>query len=271
MTALVVFRTGALVRGRSTIAAVAVFAVATGLVTVVGLGSFRQVGLGSVGPAAAALVNLALLLPTAQGFLVGALTMTGDRESGFGAMLRARGVRTRTLVVAAWLAVTLSTWLSIAAGFGVAAVIVAGNVPIDDLIAFGAILGISLAAAAAASAVGVLIGAFAGTRLQAVLAGLAAWFMLAIGFDLIVIGLTAFLRFGEAAVVAAILADPLTSARVAALLVLDAQAGVLGPTGAYLVGRLGSEGAFLALVATIVAWTVIPLVLAARGVARADG
>ena len=271
MTALATFRTGALIRGRSTLVAVVVFALATGLVTILGLSSFRQVGLGSVGPAAAALVNLALLLPTAQGFLVGAMTMTADRERGFGAMLRARGVRPRTLVVTAWLAVTRSAWLSIAAGFGLAAVIIAGNVPVEDLVVFAAIFGVSLAAAAAACAVGVLIGALATTRLQAVLAGLAGWFVLAIGFDLIVIGLAAFLRFGEVAVVAAILVDPLTSARVAALLLLDAQAGVLGPTGAYLLGRLGSEGALLALVAVVAVWTVVPLALAARAVARRDG
>lgn len=271
MTALAIFRTGALVRGRSTIVAMVVFAVATGLVTVLGLSSFRQVGLGSVGPAAAALVNLALLLPTAQGVLVGALTMTADRERGFGAMLRARGVRPAALVLTAWLAVTLSTWLSISAGFGVAAIIVAGNVPLDDLVTFTGIFGVALAAAAAATAVGVLIGSFAGTRLQAVLVGLAAWFMLAIGFDLIVIGLAAFLRLGEAAVVGAILVDPLTSARVAALLLLDAQAGVLGPTGAYLLGRLGSDGALLALVGVVLVWTAVPLAIASRGVVDSDG
>ena len=271
MTALAVFRTGVLIRGRSTAAAVAVFCVATALVTILGLSSFRQVGLGSVGPAAAALINLALLLPTAQGFLVGAMTMTADRERGFGAMLRARGVGPLALVLTAWLAVTLASWLSLIAGFGVAAVIIAGNVPVDDLPVFVGIFGISLAAAAAAGALGVLIGALAGTRLQAVLAALAAWFVLAIGFDLAVIGLAAFLHLGEVAVLGAILVDPLTSARVAGLLLLDAQAGVLGPTGAYLVGRLGHDGALVALLAVVVAWTLIPLALAVRGVARRDG
>ena len=271
MTALAVLRTGTLLRGRSTAAAVIVFCVATGLVTILGLGSFRQVGLGSVGPAAAALINLALLLPTAQGLLVGAMTMTGDRERGFGAMLRARGVRPAVLVLTAWLAVALSSWLSIAAGFGVAAVIVAGNVPVDDLPAFSAIVGISLVAAAAATAVGVLIGTLASNRLQAMLAGLATWFALAIGFDLIVIGLGAFLRLGEGAIVFAIFADPLTAARVAALLVLDAGAGVLGPTGAYLLGRLGHDGALVALLAVVVTWTIVPLVLAVQGILRRDG
>ncbi|MEO5918694.1 MAG: hypothetical protein ABIQ17_03940, partial [Candidatus Limnocylindrales bacterium] len=227
--ALAVFRASLLVRSQSTIVAALVFAAGTTLVTVLGLGSFRQVGLGSVGPAAAALVNLALLLPTAQGFLVGALTLTADRERGFGAMLQARGVGPATLTLTAWLAVTLSSWLSIAAGFGVAAVIISGNVPMEDLPVFAAIVGVALAAAAASAALGILIGALATSRLQAALVALAAWFVFAIGLDLVAIGLGAFLRLGEGAVIAAIIADPLTAARSAALLLLDAEAGVLGP------------------------------------------
>ena len=48
---------------------VLIFALAAGLATLLGLGSYRQLGLGAVGPAAAALVNLAILLPTAQAVL----------------------------------------------------------------------------------------------------------------------------------------------------------------------------------------------------------
>ena len=222
-----------------------------------------------MGPAAAALVNLALLLPTAQGVLLGAMTLTADRESGFGAMLRARGVPPAALVWTAWLAAVLSSWLSLGAGFGVAAIVIAGNVPVGDLPVFTALLGVTAAAAAAAA--GVLVGALVTTRLQAALAGVATWFVLAIGFDLAVIGLGAFLRLGEIAIVAAIMADPFTAARVSALLLLDSEAGILGPTGAYLLDRLGRDGALVTLVAVVVGWTLLPLALATTAVKRRDG
>ncbi len=271
MTTLAVFRVRTLLRGKATIASTLVFCLTAGIVALLGLGSFRQVGLGSVGPAAAALVTLALLLPTAQGVLLGAMTLTADRESGFGVMLRARGVSPAALVWTAWLAVVLSSWLSLAAGFGLAAIVIAGNVPVGDLPVFAALLGVSAAAAAAAAAVGVLVGALVTTRLQAALAGVATWFALAIGFDLAVIGLGAFLRLGEIAILAAIMADPFTAARVSALLLLDSEAGILGPTGAYLIERLGHAGAIVALLAVVVAWTVLPLGLATAGVRRRDG
>ena len=269
MTTLAIFRARTLLRGKATIAAAFVFCLMTGLVALVGLGSFRQVGLGSVGPAAAALVNLALLLPTAQGVLLGAMTLTADRESGFGAMLRARGVPPVALVWTAWLAAALSSWLSLGAGFGLAAIVIAGNVPVGDLPVFAALLGVSAAAAAAAA--GVLVGALVTTRLQAALAGVATWFVLAVGFDLAVIGLGAFLRLGEIAIIAAIVADPFTAARVSALLLLDSEAGILGPTGAYLLDRLGHGGAIVALLAVVVGWTVLPLALATAAVKRRDG
>ncbi len=271
MTTLAVFRVRTLLRGKATIASTLVFCLTAGIVALLGLGSFRQVGLGSVGPAAAALVTLALLLPTAQGVLLGAMTLTADRESGFGVMLRARGVSPAALVWTAWLAVVLSSWLSLAAGFGLAAIVIAGNVPVGDLPVFAALLGVSAAAAAAAAAVGVLVGALVTTRLQAALAGVATWFALAIGFDLAVIGLGAFLRLGEIAILAAIMADPFTAARVSALLLLDSEASILGPTGAYLIERLGHAGAIVALLAVVVAWTVLPLGLATAGVRRRDG
>jgi Cu-processing system permease protein len=264
MTALAGFQSRVLLRGRAVVAAAAVFGVSAGVVAILGLGSFRQVGLGAVGPAAAALINLAILLPTAQAMLLAALAIAGDREGGLTAMLRAGGVRHRSIVASTWLGVVLGAWIAVTAGFGVAALVVAGNVPLEDLPVFGAIYLVALAVAAAAAAIGVLIGTLVATRLQAALVAVAAWFVLAIGLDLLVIGLGVFLRLGEVAILTAVAADPLTSGRLAALMLLDADSGALGPTGIYLLERLGRVGAVGALAAVCLAWTVIPLGIAAR-------
>jgi len=127
-----------------------------------------------------------------------------------------------------------------------------------------------LVVAAAAAAIGVLVGALAATRLQAALGAVAVWFTLAIGLDLLVLGLGAFVHFGEAAILGAAAVDPLTSGRLAALLLLDADGGVLGPTGQYLVSRLGSPGAVLALVCVVAAWVALPIIAAIRITDRRD-
>lgn len=269
-TALVTFQARSVIRGRWSIVAILGFAVAAAIVAFLGLGSFRQLGLGAVGPAAVSLLNLALLLPTAQALLLGALALSGERESGFMAALRARGMGPGAAIVATWLAVTLSAWLSLIAGFGVVALIVAGNVPTADLPVFFMIMLVCGACAAVAAAIGVLVGAAVSNRLQASLVAIAAWFLLALGLDLVVVGLGVFLALGEPAILAAVLANPIESARVTALLLLDASGGALGTMGIYLTETIGRTGSMLLLVLALALWTVLPLSLAAFILGRRD-
>ena len=147
--ALATFQMRSVVRGRGAIAWVVAFAATAGIASILGLDSFRQIGLGAVGPAAVALLNLALLLPTVQAMLLGALAASGEIEGGMTAVLRARGVSSLRLVLCTWLAVVVAAWTSLVAGFGVAALVVAGNVPSEDLVTFGGLLGVTAAAAAA--------------------------------------------------------------------------------------------------------------------------
>jgi ABC-type transport system involved in multi-copper enzyme maturation permease subunit len=268
--ALALFQARAVLRGRWSIVGVVAFGLAAGMVAFLGLGSFRQLGLGAVGPAAISLVNLALLLPTAQALLLGALALSGERESGFLAALRARGHGTLSVIVTTWLAVTLSAWLSLVAGFAVVALVVAGNVPMGDLPVFLVLLGLCGTCATVAAAVGVLVGAAVASRLQAALVAVAAWFLLAVGLDLIVVGLGVFLRFGEPAILVAILANPIEAARVGALLLLDATGSALGPLGLYLLDRLGREGAVAGLWAALALWGVGALALARFALGRRD-
>lgn len=270
MEAVAIFELRDLLRGRWALVAVIAFALAAMVLSLIGLESYRQVGLRSVGPAAVSFINLALLLPSLQALLLGALTVSSQRERGVLAMLRASGATSWALVGGAWMAVTLSAAASLALGFGVTALVLAGNVPADDLPIFGAVSVVMVGAAAAGAAIGVLVGVLAGSRLQAALVAVAAWFVLAVGLDLLVIGLGVFMRAGEAALLAAALANPLEAARLAALLLLDAGGTVLGPLGSYLVGRFGGSGSIILLLVALIGWVALPLGLATRAIGRRD-
>ena len=268
--ALVTFQARSVIRGRWSIVAILGFAIAAAMVALLGLGSFRQLGFGAVGPAAVSLLNLALLLPTAQALLLGALALSGERESGFMAALRARGMSSRAAVFATWLAVTLSAWLSLVAGFAVVAIIVAGNVPMADMPVFFTIMLITGASAAVAAAIGVLFGSAVTNRLQASLVAIATWFLLALGLDLVVIGLGVFLSLGEPAILLAVLANPIEAARVSALLLLDASGGALGTMGIYLSENMGHLGSLGLLTAALALWTIVPLGIASVILGRRD-
>lgn len=268
--ALATFEARVILRGRGTLVGMAAYGLASLVVTLLGLTSFAQLGLGAVGPAAVALLNLALLLPTVQAMTVGAMTLAGDREGSFLTMLRASGSSARSLVTAGWLGVALSAGLSTLVGFGVAAVLLATTVPLADLLAFAELLVVSLLVAAAAAAIGILIGVLADNRLQAGLAAVAVWFVVAIGLDLLLLGLGAFARVGELALIGAVLVNPLETGRVLALLALDPQGGALGPAGSYVLTQLGLLPAAGVLTATLLAWIGVPLALAARVLGRRD-
>ena len=268
--ALVTFQARSVLRGRWSIIAVLAFAAASAVVALLGLGSFRQLGLGAVGPAAVSFLNLALLLPTAQALLLGSLALSGERESGFMSALRARGMGSGSVVVATWLAVTLSAWLSLIAGFAVVAIIVAGSVPAADIPTFVGILAVCAACAAVAAAVGVLVGSAVGNRLQASLVAIAVWFLLALGLDLVVIGLGVFLTFGEPAILLAVLANPIESARVFGLLLLDASGSALGTMGIYLDDTFGRGATLASLAASLLLWILVPLAVAVAVLGRRD-
>lgn len=270
VVALARFEARVILRGRGALAGIAGFAAAALLVTMLGLGSFQQLGFGAVGPAAVALINLALLLPTAQAIVVGAMATSGERGGGFLTMLRARRASPLTLVGAIWMAVGLSATLALMIGFGLAAVILSTNVPLADLLAFGAVLGVALLVAWVAAALGVLIGVVTESRLQAALAAIGAWFVLAIGLDLLLVGLGAFVQLGEPALIAAIVLNPFEAARVLALLALDPSGTALGPAGTWAVNTLGPVSAGLVLGGALLTWLLVPLLAAARILGRQE-
>jgi hypothetical protein len=270
LLALTGFEARVILRGRGALVGMIGYAAASLVVTLLGLTSFRQLGFGSVGPAAVALLNLALLLPTAQGMVVGAMTLAGEREGAFLTMLRAQGVSPMRLVAACWLSVFFSAALSLLLGFGLSALILASAVPISDLAGFAGLLLVALAVAAAAAAVGTLIGVLAETRLQAGLAAVAAWFVVAVGLDLLLLGLGVFARVGEAALFGAVLVNPLETGRILALLAIDGSAASLGPAGGFVVSSLGLAPAMALLAIALLAWITYPLLLAGRLLAGRD-
>lgn len=246
-----------------------VFALGTAAVTLAGLRSLRELGLAGAGAATDGLLHLGLLLPPLIGLLLGAGSLARDRERGLLAVMASQPVHRSQLPVAAFLGSTWAAAAVVAFGFGVATVLVAAVASPRDLVVLLGVGGISVAATASAVALGVAISALCSSHHQATAAAAAVWLFLALGVDLLLAGAAPGLRLGPAALLGAVLLNPLEGARVLALLVLD-DGMSLGPFGTYLSDRFGRAGAGALLGGSIVAWTVLPLVLAGRVTARRD-
>jgi ABC-type transport system involved in multi-copper enzyme maturation permease subunit len=246
-----------------------IFAVAAAAVTLAGLRSLSALGLAGAGAATDGLVHLALLLPPLIGLLLGAGSLARDRERGMLAMLASQPVRRGALPFAAFTGSVLAVWVVLAAGLGVALVLLASVVTMADLAALGVVLGVGLVATASAVAIGVAISAVASTHHQATAAAASVWLLLALGVDLLLAGVAPGLRLGAAGLLGAVLLNPLEAARVLAVMLLDG-GSALGPFGEYLTRRFGATGAKGLLAATLATWTVGPLLVARTLTVRRD-
>jgi Cu-processing system permease protein len=246
-----------------------VFAATAAAVSLAGLRSVSALGLAGAGSAIDGLTHLALLLPPLIGMLLGAGSIARDRELGMLALLASQPLRRGHLVLAAFSAALLATWTVVAVGFGTATLMISAVVTSDDLVALAATGVVALLASAAAVAVGVLLSALARSHHQATAAAAALWLVLALGVDLLLVGVAPGLRLGPRGLLVAVVANPLESARILALLVLD-ERSALGPFGTYLLRSFGRGGAHLLLAGSLLAWIAGPVLLACRITRRRD-
>jgi hypothetical protein len=116
----------------------------------------------------------------------------------------------------------------------------------------------------------VTIGSLAPSRGQATAVAVAAWFLFTLGMDLALAGLAPALHLGPAGLLTAILANPVESGRILALLGNDAGPSVLGSFGAYLHDAFGVASAVLLLTLSLVTWTAGSLSVAVAAARRRD-
>jgi Cu-processing system permease protein len=256
------------VRSRWVVGTAIVFAVISLGVTLLGLGSLRSLGLSGVGPASAGLVNLGVLLPPLMGLLLGAGSLAGARERGVLAMMAAQPVSRAALVIGMFLGLAAALWVTVALGFGLSALVLAGVAKVSDLAPLGALVATTLAVGTAGLALGIGISSVSGGRTQAVALAVAAWFVLALGMDLALAGLGPAVNLGARGLFIAVVLNPLEAGRILALLAADPSGAALGPFGSYLIERFGSVGAAFVLTGAIAAWTVVPLLVARRWLRR---
>lgn len=268
VTALAAWELKGAVRSRWVIGTAIVFAAISLGVTLLGLDSLRGLGLSGVGPASAGLVNLGVLLPPLMGLLLGAGSIAGARERGLLAMMIAQPVSRTSLVGGIFLGLTAALWVTVAAGFGLAALVLAGVAKVSDLAPFGALVVATLAVGTAGLGVGIGISSVAGGRTQAVALAVAVWFVLALGMDLALAGLGPAVHLGPQGLLIAVLLNPLEAGRILALLAADPSGAALGPFGSYVLERFGTLGSTVVLGSAIATWTVLPLLVARSALRR---
>jgi Cu-processing system permease protein len=261
------FELGAALRSRTAPTFAAAFAAASVVVALVGLSAGGVLAIQGFARTSVSLLELVVWVVPIMALITGAIAGADCHELEFAASLP---IPRSTLVVSRWIASALTLGAALLVGLGLAGVVIALLAGSADGWRYLRLIGVALVVMAGTLALGIWIGIVARTRLKAVGAAVAVWFVLVIGIDLLAIGSLALLPAGKAGpwLSALLMASPIDSARVLGLSLFQADV-VAGPTGAALRQVLGKSGAW-ALTAALVGWTVVPLALAGRRFSRID-
>ena len=224
-------------------------------------------GFAGFGRTTAGLLNLIMLVVPLMALTAGAGTIAGERERGTLLYLLAQPVSRTQVLFGKYIGLAASLVCSLCIGFGVSAGVLAWRAGGVGVGAFAMLVAFTALLALAMLSVGVLISVV--SRRTTVATGLAlfAWLALVFVSDL---GLMASsivfkLRVQEIFALAAI--NPLQSFKMAVIVNMNASLDVLGPVGAYASHILGAGLPWI-LTASLTAWAVLPLGLAALLFAR---
>ena len=232
------------------------FALSAVGVVLLGMRSVGELGLSGIGPAATSLLSVAMLLPPLIALLLGAGAIAGGRERGTLQMMLVQPGTRKTYVAGAFLGLTMAMWLMLAIGLGAAAVVLVAVADAGDLRTLSGVAVGTFTAATACVSIGIFISSFCATRSQATAWSVVVWFFFGIGADLFLLSIVPALDIGNGGVLAAILVNPVETARTLALLVIDPELGALGPFGAFVSWDLGAGVGMMMLTTAVVTWTV---------------
>ena len=227
-----------------------------------GLESSSGLALQAYGRTTATLTNLCLLLSPLVAVLMGASLIAGERERGTLEHLLALPMSRAGLLLAKHAGLLVALTLATIAGFLPAGVLIvrhAGSAVLSNYLAFPAI---AILVGAAMAGAGTLVSVASRTAVQAQGTAVFLWFAFVLLYDLLLMGSLAVAGMPAEALAACLLANPIDAARVLSVLSLEPDLYLLGPAGSYLTARFAHGGTALLLMASLLAWTVVPLGLA---------
>jgi Cu-processing system permease protein len=217
------------------------------------------VSLASFGRTTATLTNFCLLLSPLIALTMGAASIASERDRGTLDFLLAQPLSREDVLLGKYLGLSISAVLATLAGYLPAVVAISGWAHIGRFAIFPAI---SVMLVAAMLAVGLLISVSSRTAVQAQGRAIFLWFAFVLLYDLLLMGTLVTADLGPGLLVSLLLLNPVDSARILAVLVLEPDLHLLGPAGAFLFGAAGKGGTALLLLASLLAWTSTPLLAA---------
>lgn len=230
--------------------------------TATGIDSSSGLAIQAFGRTTATLMNLCLLLSPLVAVVMGAALIAGEQERGTLENLLAQPLTRTELLVGKHAGLLVALSGATIAGFlpaGLVIVGAAGPAVLPHYLLFPAI---AVVAGAAMASIGVLISVNSRSAVHAQGMAMFTWFGFVLLYDLVLMGSLAVTGMPAEWLAAALIANPVDSARVLGVLALEPDLYLLGPAGAFLTTRLSGAGTASVLAATLLMWASLPLAAA---------
>jgi Cu-processing system permease protein len=221
---------------------------------------------------AVSLVQVVLLLVPLTALMFGVLALTPDR--GAAELVYSQPISRTAVLTGKLLGLFEALVAAQAIGFGLAGLVVFFQSGDEGLTAFLALGAAAIVLTAIFLAIAALVaGGHAGRRRARALAiALVVWFAAVVLFDVAALGAASLLRSGAASrlLIVSVIVNPVDAVRTGSLLLIEGTSAFGAASLAFLRFTGSATGAAVWLGASLVVWFVVPLVIAARRLDRAD-
>jgi Cu-processing system permease protein len=247
-----------------------VFGILALAISYLGLVTEGYAGIQGFERTTASLLSLTLYLIPLLALTITTLSLTADR--GATELLFSQPVARHQILLGKMLGLFCSIATAMLIGFGAAATLIAIEAGTDGFVRFAGFLAITLLLVLACLALGALLAIVSRGRAQALGLALLAWFFLVMLYDLVIVGAGFLLkeRVANMLVFLSLFGNPVDAARVGGLISVGGVTS-FGAAGAGLLKFLGGPGrGEVALVLTMIGWTIGPIAIACRILRRQD-
>ena len=258
------------IRNKWTVIFAAVFGVLVLAISYFGTMASGEIGFQGFNRTSASLLSLVLYLIPLVALMMGSQSFTGD--NGDGEMLFAQPVTRSEVMLGKITGLFASMAVATFAGFGIGGLMISLQAGNENAWGYAIFVGLSLILSLVFISISALLSMLSGRQTRVFGLALVVWFLFVIFYDLIVMGSS--LLFKERAanyfIFISLFGNPVDMVRVAGLMALNGDE-IFGPAGAALVKFLGGSAAGAgALLASLVAWIVVPLLASVRLLKRQD-
>ena len=220
---------------------------------------------------AVSLVQLVLLLVPLVALLTGVMALTPDR--GAAELLYSQPVARQHILAGKLLGLFEALAAAQMIGFGASGAVIFSQAGSDGIGAFIVLVLGSLALTGVFLGLGALVACTnLARRSRALSVALVVWFLSVVLFDVAALGLASMLRSGTASrvLIAAVVINPADAVRTGTLLAIEGDAAFGAASLAFFRVLGGSTTAAFTLGGSVLAWLIIPVLLAGRALQRAD-